>query len=102
MPKRPDDIIGRAEPGTAAAEYLEGVEAAVTAYSFSRAAHDARNPRAGRRQLTVQIMEPEQIEEQGAVGAAIRVLDAFVMHARERDRCYELTADGSTPLAKVS
>lgn len=100
-PKGPDDIIGRAEPGTAAAQYLEGVEAAVTAYSFSTAAHDARNPRTGRRQLTVLIMDPEETEEQGAVCAAIRVLDSFVLHALERDRCPELT-HGSRPLAEVS
>lgn len=90
------EIVGRVEPGTAAAEYLDGVEVAVTAYSFSRGAADAR---AGRRHLTVQVLNSEQMEQQGALGAAIRVLDAFVMHARQRDRCHELAADGSTPSA---
>lgn len=92
--KGDDEIVGRAEPGTAAAEYLEGVEAAVTAYSFSRGAVDAR---AGGRRLTVQVLNPAQIDQQSALCAAIRILDAFVMHALERDRCHELAADGTRP-----
>lgn len=95
--KEPDEILGRAQPGTAAAEYLEGVEDALTKYCFSRGAADAR---AGRRRLTVQILEPAAAEKEGAVCAAIRVMDSFVMHARERDRCYDLAADGTTTTAE--
>jgi predicted NBD/HSP70 family sugar kinase len=92
-----NEKIGRAKPRSAAAEYLDGVESALDEYSFSTGAVDAR---AGQRYLTVQVMDADQAERQGAICAAIRVLDAFVMHAREQDRCHELTEDGSTYLAK--
>lgn len=88
---------GRAQSGSAAAEYLNGVEAALNKYCFSSGASDAR----GKGQyLTVQILDPDQAEQQGAVCAAVRVLDVFVMHARGRDRCHELAPDGSTPPAE--
>lgn len=87
---------GRARRGSAAAAYLDAVEEALTKYSFSVGASDAR---AGESRLRVQVLDPEEAGEEGAICAAIRVLDAFVMHARERDRCHELARDGTTPLA---
>lgn len=89
------EVAGRVQPDTAAAQYLAGVEAAVSDFSFSKGAADAR---AGESRLQVQVMDPSQAEQQGAVCAAIRVLDAFVMHAHERDRCHDLAPDGTTPL----
>jgi predicted NBD/HSP70 family sugar kinase len=90
---------GRARRGTAAAAYLEAVEEALSTYSFSLGASDAR---AGEGRLRVQVLDTHETEQQGAICAAIRVLDAFVMHARERDRCHELARDGTTPLAVES
>lgn len=87
---------GRVRRGTAAAQYLQGVEEALNEFSFSRGADDAR---AGESSLRVQVLDTDETEEQGAICAAIRVLDAFVMHARGRDRCHELPRVRTRPFA---
>jgi predicted NBD/HSP70 family sugar kinase len=83
------DTEGRAQPGSAGAEYLKGVEAAVTEYSFSTGAADAR---AGTNHLTVQVLDPDQAVREGALCAAVRAFDAFVMHASGHDHC-EIAGD---------
>jgi predicted NBD/HSP70 family sugar kinase len=73
--------------GSAAAEYRLAAEDAVTKYSFSNGAQTAR---AGRAQLTVEVIHPAEVPWIGARLAALRVLDDFVLHARKRDGCHLL------------
>ncbi|NSX38642.1 ROK family protein [Pseudarthrobacter oxydans] len=69
---------------SAAAEYIDAMEEAVDEYSFNRGAHNAR---AGANMLTRVTLDPQQTPRIGALCAALRVLDSFVLHARGRDEC---------------
>lgn len=75
-----------AAPGdqTAAGEYIDAMEGAVDKYSFNRG---AQNARAGATLLTRVTLDPLQASRIGALCAALRVLDSFVLHARGRDEC---------------
>ncbi|MET3937024.1 ROK family protein [Arthrobacter sp. OAP107] len=77
-----------AAPGSAAREYLHAAENAVTEYSFSMGANDAR---AGLSALTVEVLDEEDVRKVGARSAAIRAFDAFIAHARGLDECKDDT-----------
>ena len=74
---------GEIGQGTAAARYLAAMEETLDEFAFSDGAATAR---AGASRLTLESL-PADIEHEGATLAAIRVLDAFVMHARGKDTC---------------
>ena len=76
---------------SAAAEYLSSVEHAVSEYSFSSGAKDARADATG---LTVDVLNADDVRRVGAVSAAIRAFDTFIQHARGRDDCQSQDALG--------
>lgn len=77
-------VLGAPAARTAPEQYLSEMEKAVTEYSFSRGAENAR---AGQGHITVDTLDPEEANREGARCAAIRALDEFIRHARGRDHC---------------
>lgn len=69
---------------TAASEYIDAMERAVDRFSFNRG---SANARAGADSLTRVILDPAHVSRTGALCAALRVLDSFVLHARRHDEC---------------
>ncbi|HEY1158381.1 MAG TPA: hypothetical protein VGE95_19120, partial [Arthrobacter sp.] len=69
---------------TSASEYIAAMERAVALYGMDQGVSNAR---AGAKTLTRVSLDPDQVSRTGALCAAIRVLDNFVLHARGRDEC---------------
>ncbi|HEY8722173.1 ROK family protein [Pengzhenrongella sp.] len=77
---------GELGDGTAAGLYRQAIETVVKEHAFSTSDADARN---GGRWLDVKALSDDLKvgAEKAARNAAIRVLDEFIAHALQRDRC---------------
>ncbi len=79
--------LAHAEVGSSAEQYSREMIRTVVAHAFS----DAGSTTA----ITVQSLDPEERRFTGARAAALRVLDSFVLHARQHCKCYKVQSNDS-------